>query len=1664
MRKGLLVLSALTILILSLALSSCHKHEFGEWQTTKEPNCSSEGTKERICASCKEKETEAIPVLTEGGHDFGQWHTDLEPTCSSIGTKSRDCKRCDEHEIENIDENKDNHISFGDWVTTLEPTCSADGKKERVCVCEYKETAIIPKLTEGGHTYGDWAISVEPTCSNEGQRIRYCLDCDAPQVETLSPVDEGGHSYGEWYTVAEPTCSAVGEKKRDCVYCDNKETEEIPVLTSGGHSFGEWSTVTEPTCSTEGERKRACILCGISEYEPISPLDEGGHAYGEWYETIKPTCDSEGERRKDCTLCDNFVTEILDKLPIVYTITVDIDGKETVINLPEDGIYSLSTPSKLGYTFLGFFEGDREFNASGVVTESKSITAKFQLSETKTFNELKTRIDGGVDKILLASDITLTDTIYVTGNTEITAKGNYTLTRDASFLGELFVLGEDNLGNNLILKDKKAALTIKPEGTITIDGNKDNLTDKVTGTVFFMTNGSVLNIYDGVTVQNHKKLGNEKILDTKYAFNGAITPGGSVVLIDDGTFNMYGGIITNNEVSPLSSSMTPEEDKIEGYENSTYGGAIYNNGTTNIYGGTISNNKGSYGGAIASGRVLNIEGGLFEGNSSTYYGGAVYQTNSATSVAYIGKESKDITVIFRNNSSITGGAIRTQYNSGTVIYGGTLFDSNKAISYIVTEDVIDEATGEPTGETVEVVKTAGKGGAIQSYGELIIYYAEFKNNNAMDRGGAISTNYSAEDMVPRVTLIHEAIFEGNSATFGGAIACGSDYNATTDAEIKLDKVTFIGNEATSNGGAIYLTAKSIASLIGASTFKNNIAGANGGTFYLTNTTTVQMLDSATAIIEGNTADYGGVAYLKTESTLTLKNASLIGNSARNGGAIYTTSSTVNLDGITAKENTATGLGAFVSATLSTVNLSSKSSASSISKNTAGSHGGAIYSLGSAINLVGTSENALVFDSNLASKQGGAIYLAASSDNNTTTRSSINASYVSFTSNTANQVVQYGGGALYCSNVVLKLDNIIFDGNRAIFGGAISLYSGSELTAEKITFTNNIADHQGGVMYTSKSTVSFKDITVKGNKATGFTATEDVIDEVTGELTGEAVEIYNEGVGGAFFFNSSSYAIFDTLNADGNIADNAGFIMINVSELEIKGESNTIKNSQAISGGYQKGGGAIRFSGSTGTIENTSFISNTALYGGAIGLFSNSDVLFKSCTFDGNKSILYDYATGDNTASQGGSLYINHSSAALDTCVIKNSSADNRGSAIYTTTGELKLTNTAITENTGTDSIIYLTKSTFESANSTYTNNTTKTGVIYINTSTVATMSGDTMSGNTASSHGGCIYIPNGTLTIDKLTALNNTSGDSGGAIHIASKGEAATTVTISNSSFTGNSVPINNESRFGGAIFIDNGAVATLTDVVFTKNIASNGGAIGLTGASLTINGITAIENEATGNSNYSGNGGAISIKKDSTNVKIEINAGTQITENTFTGNKASRAGGAIFFYLSEGEFSANQLTFTNNVATSNYGGALYLRATDSSLLTADIGTIVANGNKASGNGGALYLYKMTGSIDSVTASNNSANNGGAMYIAGSAVIEFGELYGSGNTAATNGGYAYIGTSKTTIHSGEIGENDDATGLELHVSVSKAAKINLSKFTFPDGGVNNASYIENIAE
>lgn len=164
-------------------------HAYGEWKTEKEPTCTAEGRKLRVCADCGSFENEIIPA---NGHEMGRWYVS-KTTSSGVQLLRRDCKHCDHYE-----QMEDSSAHRHDYTAVVTgPTCTQKGYTTYRC-------------TTCGHTYTD----------AEKQPL--------------------GHSYGAWYTQKEPTATADGVERRDCTRCDHYQTQSIPAT-------GEPTEPTQPT-------------------------------------------------------------------------------------------------------------------------------------------------------------------------------------------------------------------------------------------------------------------------------------------------------------------------------------------------------------------------------------------------------------------------------------------------------------------------------------------------------------------------------------------------------------------------------------------------------------------------------------------------------------------------------------------------------------------------------------------------------------------------------------------------------------------------------------------------------------------------------------------------------------------------------------------------------------------------------------------------------------------------------------------------------------------------------------------------------------------------------------------------------------------------------------------------------------------------------------------------------------------------------------------------------------------------------------------------------------------------------------------------------------------------------------------------------------------------
>ncbi len=671
------------------------------------------------------------------------------------------------------------------------------------------------------------------------------------------------------------------------------------------------------------------------------------HEYGEWETYKEATLTEEGEERRYCRECHEYESKIVEKLDAYYYITLVIGEQETKVGVTETGEYQIENPKLEGYEFIRWVdESGEEFSSSGTITESIKVIAELSILKTEDFASLKKRIEAGAREIYLGSNIEVTETLFVYKNLTIYTDENHTIKRAKDFLGDLFVVGENSSGDNPILQDKTVTMELKTEkdGSLVFDGNKINVTGEVKGSCFYVTNSSTLIMREGVTITNFKKTANERIVtDFGSIWESADAAGGSAVMITFGSFDMYGGLITENECSV---------DTVN--TKSSYGGAIYNMSTMNMFGGKISNNKGARAGAIYCYRTSNIYKGDITGNSASAYGGAIYMPNSQYATLLIGDDDDSTVVnINGNHSGASGGAIFGQPLTNFVIYKGTIFEGN-------------------------YTENSGNGGAINSSGAVLANGVTFKDNRSISKGGAVFVYYKDKDGKVRISEFNDCSFIQNKSKYGGALALESD-DGVLDADIKqgaiayVNGTTFTENSSTKNGGAIY-TANYSELNINNSEFKLNTSTNEeygGGAVYFTKSKGVF---NGVTFSENSSLFNGGAVAIYSSSTIRAKDIIVNKNSAeKNGGGIYVNTSTFAIEGEEASEvtaNTANG-GGGIYATKASVDITSLT----LNDNVATNNGGGLYVYENTVMSVGllnASGNKAV-DGKM---YGGVIYLSS----------------------------------------------------------------------------------------------------------------------------------------------------------------------------------------------------------------------------------------------------------------------------------------------------------------------------------------------------------------------------------------------------------------------------------------------------------------------------------------------------------------------------------------------------------------------------------------------------------------------------------------------------------------------------------------------------------------
>ena len=551
-----------------------------------------------------------------------------------------------------------------------------------------------------------------------------------------------------------------------------------------------------------------------------------------------------------------------------------------------------------------------------------------------------------------------------------------------------------------------------------------------------------------------------------------------------------------------------------------------------------------------------------------------------------------------------------------------------------------------------------------------------------------------------------------------------------------------------------------------------------------------------------------------------------------------------------------------------------------------------------------------FEGNSSTNAGGAMTLW--NDGNPGTVA--NQHLVSDTEFTGNTAVNQGGAlSLMNQNAFdvqggATLNNVSFSGNSAAKGGAV--YSEQyDLSIEgNSSFVGNTAQN-GGAIYNDKGDLNVGEGAVfKDNVSTAQNYGGGAIYNNGGDVTiGNGVQFVGNKLDQPVSVSSDR----DMRSAGGAIASwNGG--SLNIGE-NVVFENNGYNTSGDVA---WSGGGAIYLDTDTKNVAEMTIGSGTRFSGNVAGSLGgaiyagDSRTEITGATFDNNKAGSWGGAifAGQYYALEGHGVTISGSQ-------FNGNEAGNYGGAIASQYTTLNVADTTFSGNkAGLIGGAIIVQGDASDAN-------------YAGSATIENSS---FNGNAAGQVGGAIYVQNAALSISGTTFDGNTvavdgKGNSGGALYINNSGE--TVATVKDSTFTNNTAgytaDVNSPSDIvwsdGGAISYA-GGVLNIDNTQFVSNSAAQGGAI----SQLHTPDHTATDTLNITNSAFSGNmanaGGAISAMRTVT-----------IADSTFTGNTAvgDTDGGGVMFVGAESDTVIDRTTFDGNKSLTSSGGAIDTRKGD---------------------------------------------------------------------------------------------------------------------------------------
>lgn len=460
---------------------------------------------------------------------------------------------------------------------------------------------------------------------------------------------------------------------------------------------------------------------------------------------------------------------------------------------------------------------------------------------------------------------------------------------------------------------------------------------------------------------------------------------------------------------------------------------------------------------ISNSNILgNTREGINMGSSAITITNSNFIGNGLSGIKSTGLGSSTLTATNSNFKTNLGPAIHLDAWRSSIILEGSeisgnssmaVFSYGRILSKVIVRNTMITGNGAPFGVNIN-------GGGIYSYANdapgvnfsksyVEVSGSSISGNGAGTNGGGIYSYAHRYDSAS--VVINNSFITGNTAGVdGGGIYCGGEEGSSSF--IVVNGSTISGNTATGKGGGIYNASPRIASInLTNSSVLNNTSGSSGGGVFSTIISSSWLISFPSSVtlvnseILGNISGSNGGGVFSSSfrsSAVNLTNSKVSGNMAsNNGGGIYSytfcldnqpTVSKIELSKSTISGNTAVDGGGLFSWSEAIDNDGSSAlssmviTGSTISSNTATGNGGAVYSKSisrcpNSYNKYAISESSSsltlsssTISGNTTEGKGGGIYSFSSSD----VTSNISASSASSISSvTVGNSTIYGNTAL-----------------------------------------------------------------------------------------------------------------------------------------------------------------------------------------------------------------------------------------------------------------------------------------------------------------------------------------------------------------------------------------------------------------------------------------------------------------------------------------------------------------------------------------------------------------------------------------------------------------------------------------------------------------------------